>query len=425
MLNENKLQGEDRNKIMLSFFKKSDKQKAFPTKWKMRDLFTLDKGVYATGSNQVYKVEKTTNQHTWFYKTYQKTSNPIHDAHPYELEAIASELYRFILGVERAAKSYVITNDKNERLGVISAENPAGFKDIRKVWSEIRRNYFWGNKENKFIQPTTIMTLTVSEYAHLSEEEKESCFQKGCFVFINTGDDKKDDENWNEMIEIRDMYFSEFKRNHFKENYLTYDNGMAEMNMAMRILDEHDAGVGNLGLNNNNEVARIDYDFTLYTINRNFLNYKTSKCNFDTISDKSIASIFIDCESKINIDNRTAQNRFYMCQLMTLLQDDYDVISILCKRHTKSPQLTRHVYNLIHENACLLKESLYNSEGFIEFMKNIAFAHLKERVNHIFKYEDSNKTHEHNLLNIKNKFEQIKSEVNHYHDRITSSYISN
>src|SRR5204863_8013157 len=46
--------------------------------------------------------------------------------HAYELEACASDFYRFILGTDRAAKTRVVFDETN--FFVASQKNPAGFK---------------------------------------------------------------------------------------------------------------------------------------------------------------------------------------------------------------------------------------------------------------------------------------------------------
>lgn len=395
---------------MQRFFNKDNENNQSPSKWKSKNLFSLNEDSYVVKyDTRVYPVKKIKNQHNWFFKTYSTKQFTCVDSHPYELEAISGELYRFILGPDRAAKSRVVTDNDHPYLGSISAENLAGFKDIRKTWDDIKHHYFWSDRISKFSIPSKIQQVSQSDYNKLTSEEKETDFQNGVYYFVNTGNDKKDNARWIEMIEIIDHYYSEFKINYFREKYLTYENGMAEVNMAMRILDEADAGVQNLGLNNDKEISRIDYDFTLNNVRKDCFDC-TKHSQFDTIRCKPISSLFVDCENNIPRNNRTVKNRFYQCQLLTLLLNNNDVMTTLCKRHTTSEQLIFHVHKIISNNITLLQKSLYESDEFNEFMSEVEFSRIERHIERIFRYENehSKESYERMITIIKNSFEEIK-----------------
>lgn len=76
------------------------------------------------------KAEKTAKPGSqWYYKypnNVRAPENTLPNQHAYELEAIASDLFRFILGLSRAAKTRVVKSDSVE--AVASQHNPAGYK---------------------------------------------------------------------------------------------------------------------------------------------------------------------------------------------------------------------------------------------------------------------------------------------------------
>lgn len=98
------------------------------------ERFTVKKADSTTNlpihSNALTLFFKQNKSDKWYRKQYADHSN----ASPYEREAAAGDLYRFILGKERAAKAQVTYNqEKTIKNGVISQHNPAGFTSFDNI----------------------------------------------------------------------------------------------------------------------------------------------------------------------------------------------------------------------------------------------------------------------------------------------------
>lgn len=270
-----------------------------PGKWKNLASFSPSTKQYKHGEyNGAKPFRKIDTGQKWFYKKSIKGVGKPGDSQLYELEAIAGELYRFILGVARAAKSRVVT-DVSNNISIISAKNPAGFKDPSRLLKEYRRHFYWEGVKTPYITPKQIKEISQEDYNQLSSCNKNIYFKQGISLFITTGDKEKDDKKWSEHSEVCWNYISEEKLHYFEKKYINYSNGRAEIFMAMRVLNEGDAALHNLGINNNNEVAKIDYDFTLYPIRKKYGDKRS--CRFDTISEYNITDFFLSAKKKFLI----------------------------------------------------------------------------------------------------------------------------
>jgi|GEM_PF-6517240 len=82
-------------------------------------------------TNRKVKIAKKKGKDaTWYVKKHNSTGEiiPITGNHnPHELEACSGDLYRFMLGKDRAAKSRVVSDADSIHSKVASQENPAGF----------------------------------------------------------------------------------------------------------------------------------------------------------------------------------------------------------------------------------------------------------------------------------------------------------
>ena len=117
--------------------RQDEEKNELPSKWKKSELFgqlSTDDAISLRGSNNVCKVRKIYNSHIYFFKKYSESEVLSNIGQAYELEAISSDFYRFILGTDRAAKSRVIVENGCENnithAGVSSAENHAGYHDL-------------------------------------------------------------------------------------------------------------------------------------------------------------------------------------------------------------------------------------------------------------------------------------------------------
>lgn len=89
--------------------------------------FTLKRNALNKTTVKAEKTAKPGSQ--WYYKhpnNVRSPENTLPNQHAYELEAIASDLFRFILGLSRAAKTRVVKSDSVE--AVASQHNPAGYR---------------------------------------------------------------------------------------------------------------------------------------------------------------------------------------------------------------------------------------------------------------------------------------------------------
>lgn len=346
-----------------------------PAKYKLHSLFESlpDDAPPLKGIGYVTKVIKQPKQRPYFLKQYSLDRYQYNSfkrlmlTRAYKLEAISSDFYRFILGADRAAKSRVVYDDRQASVfGVASAVNPAGFYSLKDACDDFVKMNFWDNKENPHGRPKDIIRITQEAYQCLTEEEKNDYFQKGIYLFITSGNETADDERMRicEMFLTSGYSYAHFR--YFQEHYINVQNGSAELDMAMRVLDEHDAGVHNCGLNKDMEVSRYDYDFTLYDISESNI-----ACRFDTLSYLTVSEVFTQCEKSIAEESDKVKHRFYVCQLRTLLLQNPAKIEEICLRHTSNKKMIPNVIALLNKNISELKSELLSSANFIEFIKTV------------------------------------------------------
>ena len=333
------------------------------------------------GSNEIRKAKKIGKDNVWYKKQYTRTLKVVKDSEghqitPYEVEAISSEFYRFILSTDRAAKARVESPDKEEiehsQLFIYSQENTSGFRNYTAFM-----NYF--DKRRAEIREKLLSHGFIAEINDGIEWicTPESGWTKE--LFNECG------EQFREYQTTTQGYPQQVVEEYLMKNQFTLDAGFYDLQLARRILNEGDTNFQNVGLNNHGEVSIIDYDFTFYDILKNIFERRPSL--YDTIRHKSISELFSNAESEL-MHNTKALDRFYLCQLRTILLTNTQIIS---SRHTLSKDLQNEINSSYLKNINELKEALMNSIEFKKFISTrIDINSLMHAFQIYFKHEKKN-----------------------------------
>ncbi len=370
-------------------------QSNHPLKWKSLQFFKETNESVPSSCNKVKQVRHIQkSDKIGYWKVYSRNyEDNVSNCHPYELDAISSDLYRFILGMSRAAKVCVLFDESTQKKeGSISYLNSQGFTEANELWKKYKKHYFWGERAEmaKLDRPKKIEGLPEEIFNTLTKEQKEKYVQKGIYVYpLPPGDPDSFSYEDEKAAEAQNVFanITETVNKYLYRDVLTPVNGMAEMEMAIGMLNDKDNASHNFGLNNQDEISKIDYDWTLNDIMKRFFKFREfERTKFHEISSMSIDELFKSREEKIS-DNPVLAKRFYICQFRSLLLGNNNIITAICKRHTASNELTNQVQTLMEEQTRKLNSNLMNSNGFKAFIKDITFEELKDHFDTFFYHE--------------------------------------